>query len=63
MEDIIEVNRVCKLNSLFANLTISNDLVDQIKVPWEIDEELQGFLISLNSVKKVEDEVLRFEGW
>lgn len=28
MEDIIEVNPVYKLNSLFANLTISNNLVD-----------------------------------
>lgn len=28
----------------------------------ETDEELQGFLTFLNSVKKGEDEVVRFEG-
>ena len=62
MENIIEVNPVCKLNSLLANLTISNDLVDRIKVAQENDEELQEFLTSINSVKKGEDEVIRFEG-
>ena len=62
MENIIGVNPVCKLNSLLTNLTISNDLVDRIKVSQGTDEELQGFLTSINSVEKREDEVIRFEG-
>lgn len=41
-EDIIKVNPIWKFNSLFASLTISNDLVDRMKVSQEIDEELQG---------------------
>lgn len=32
MEDIIEVNLTCKLKSLMTNLSISNDLVDRVKV-------------------------------
>lgn len=40
MEDVIEVNLACKLNSLIANLTIFNDLVDMIKVAQGTDEEL-----------------------
>lgn len=40
MEDTIEVNPVCKLSSLFANLTISNYVIDQIKIAQETDEEL-----------------------
>lgn len=40
MEDIIEVNLICKLNSLMINLTISNDVVDRIKVTQNADEEL-----------------------
>lgn len=39
MEEIIEVNPVCRMNSLLANLTISNDF-DQIKVAQEKDKEL-----------------------
>lgn len=60
MEAIIEVNLICKLNPLMANLTISND-VDKIKVAHSIDEELQGFLTSLKLVKKGEDGAIRFE--
>lgn len=52
MEDIIEVNQVCNLNSLLTNLTIFNDLVDKIKVTQETDEVLQRSFTSLNSVKK-----------
>ena len=48
MENIIGVNPACRLNSLLANLTISNDLVDQIKVAQETDNELQGFLTLIN---------------
>lgn len=32
IDDIIEVNLICKLNSLMINMTISNDLVDKIKM-------------------------------
>ena len=62
MEDIIEVNQICKLNSLMANLTISNDLVDRIKLAQDTDGELQGFLTSLEQVKKGEDGAIRFDG-
>ena len=62
MEDIIEVNPICKLNSLMANLTISNDLVDRIKLAQDTDGELQGFLTSLEQVKKGEDGAIRFDG-
>lgn len=61
MEDIIVVNSVCMLNSLFANLTISNDLVNWIKVAQETDKELQWFLTSLNFIKE-EDDVIRCDG-
>lgn len=61
MENIIKVNPMCKLNSLLENLTISNDLVDKIKMTQEIEEELQDFLTSLNSVKKGQDEVIKFK--
>ena len=61
MENIIEVNPVCKLNSLLVNLTISNGLVDQIKVAQGTDDGLQGFHISLNPVKKGEDEVINLK--
>lgn len=60
-EDIIKVNLVCKLNSLMANLTISNDLVGRINVVHDIDEELQGFLTSLKQVKKGEYRAIRFD--
>lgn len=62
MEDFIEVNPVYKVNYLFANLTVSKDLLKRIKVAQNIDEELQGFLTSLNFLKNGEDEVLRYEG-
>lgn len=61
MEDITEVNLVCKLNFLMTNLTISNNLVDGIKIAQETDEELQGFLTSLDQVKKWEDGVTWFD--
>lgn len=61
MEDIIEVNLVCKLNSLLGNLTISNGIVARIKVAQEVDKEVQGFLISLNFFNNGEVEVIRFE--
>lgn len=32
LEDIIEVNLACELNSFIANLTISNALVARIKM-------------------------------
>lgn len=51
MEDIIKVNSVCQLNSLIVNLTISNDLVDKIKMAEETNEELQCFFSFLNSIK------------
>lgn len=54
MKDTIEVNPVCKLNSLLSNLTIYNDLVDQIKVAQETDEQLQSVLTSFNFVKNGE---------
>ena len=62
LEDIIEVNLVCIINSLMGNLTISNDLVDRIKVAQANDENLQGFLTSLDQVEKGEDGVIRFKG-
>ena len=62
LEDIIEVNPVCMINSLMGNLSISNDLVDRIKVAQASDEKLQGFLTSLEQVEKGEDGVIRFKG-
>ena len=50
LEDIIEVNPVCMINSLMGNLSISNDLVDRIKAAQANDENLQGFLTSLDQV-------------
>ena len=40
MENIIEVNLVCQLNSLMGNYNISNDLVDMIKVAQTGDDIL-----------------------
>lgn len=57
------VNLDCKQNSLLSNLTISNDIVDQIKMAQETDEERQRFLTSLNSIKKGGNEMMRFEGY
>lgn len=51
MEDIIEVNPMCKLNSLMENLNISNDIVDKIKVTQAEQENLQRLLTSLKLVK------------
>ena len=62
MEDIIEVNPVCMINSSMGNLSISNDLVDRIKVAQVNDEKLQGFLTSLDQVEKGEDGVKRCKG-
>ena len=62
MEDSIEVNPVCQLNSLMGNLSISNELVDRIKVAQNDDDILQGFLTSMEKIVKGEDEVIRFEG-
>ena len=62
MEDIIEVNPVCQLNSLMGNLSISNDLVDRIKVAQNDDDILQGFLTSVEKVVKEEDGIIRYEG-
>lgn len=39
MENILKVNPACKLKSLSANLSMSNDLVDRIKVARTEDEE------------------------
>lgn len=58
---IIEINLVWKLNSLMANLTISNDLADRIRVVQDTIEQLQGFLTSLKQVKKWEDGVIGFD--
>lgn len=62
MEDIIEVNLLCKLNFFFSNLTTASDFVDQIKVAQEIDREQNGYLTSMNSAKKGMDDVIRYEG-
>ena len=62
MEDIIEMNPVCQLNSLLGNLSISNDLVDRIKVAQNDDDILQGFLTSMEKVVKEEDGVIKYEG-
>lgn len=62
MHNINEVNPLYKMNSLLANLIISNDLMERIKVAQETNEQLQGFLTSLSSIKKGEDDVIRFEG-
>ena len=62
MEDIIEVNPVCQLNSLIGNLSISNDLVDRIKVAQNDDDILQGFLTLMEKVVKGEDGIIRYEG-
>lgn len=51
MENIIEVNPMCKLNSLMENLNISNDIVDKIKVTQPEQENLQRLLTSLKLVK------------
>ena len=39
-QDIIEVNPVCQLNSLMGNFSISNELVDRIKVAQKDDDIL-----------------------
>ena len=62
MEDIIEVNPVCQLNSLMGNLSISNDLVGRIKVAQKDDDILQGLPISMEKVVKGEDGIIRYEG-
>lgn len=49
-------------NSLMANLSISNELVDRIKMTQMNDEVLQGFLTSLDQVEKGEDRVIQFKG-
>ena len=56
------MNPVCQLNSLMGNLSISNELVDRIKVAQNDDDILQGFLTSMEKIVKGEDEVIRFEG-
>ena len=62
MEDIIEVNPVCQLSSLMGNLSISNDLVDRIKVAQNDDNILQGLPTSVEKVVKGEDGIIRYEG-
>ena len=62
MEDIIEVNPVCQLNSLLGNLNISNDLVDRLKVAQNDDDILHGFLTSMEKVVKEEDGIIKYEG-
>lgn len=47
MEDIIKVNSVCQLNSLIVNLTISNDLVDKIKMAEEQMRSYNDFSVFL----------------
>lgn len=52
----MEVNPIYKLNSLMANLTISNDVVDRIKAAQDTNEELAARISSsLKNVKKGED--------
>ena len=45
-----------------ANLSISNDVVDRIKMAQVNDEVLQKLLISLDKVEKGENGVIRFKG-
>lgn len=45
-----------------ANLTISIDLVDRTKVSQDTNEELQGFLTSLEQAKKGEGGTITFDG-
>lgn len=60
----MEVNPIYKLNSLMANLTISNDVVDRIKAAQDTNEELAARISSsLKNVKKGEDWAIRFDGW
>lgn len=61
VEDTIEVNPVYKLNSLMANLSIGNNLIDRIKVAQANEEVLQEFLTSLEQVENGEG-VIKFEG-
>lgn len=62
MKDIIEINPIYKLNSLMTNLSIYNNLVDIIKVAQVENNELQILLISLGSIKKRVDGVIKFNG-
>ena len=41
------MNPLCQLNSLVGNLSISNDLVDRIKVAQNDDDILQGLPTSM----------------
>lgn len=62
MEDIIEVNPLSRPNSLMKNLSISNGLVDRIKVAKVEDKGLHKLLIYLELVQKIDDGVIRFNG-
>lgn len=62
MVDITEVNPIYKLSSLMTNLSISNDLMDRIKVTQAEDKELQKLFTSFELVKKGFDGVIRFNG-
>ena len=52
MENIINVNPVCRLNSLMENVKISIELVDRIKIAQAGDDILQGFFTSEEKVPR-----------
>lgn len=62
MEDIIEVNLVCRLNLLITNLSISIDLVDRIKVYQAEDEKLRKLLTSQKPIQKGDDGIIIVKG-
>ena len=60
--EVVAINPVEQLTGLLANLIISNDLVDQVKLGQLEDEELTQFTEKSAYIVVDSDEVMRFRG-
>lgn len=60
--EVVAINPMKQLTSFMANLIISNDLVNQVKLALMEDEELSKLVESTLEIIVESDSVLRFRG-
>ena len=60
--EVVSINPVEQLTGLLANLVISNDLVDRVKIAQMEDEELNKMMERTSDITIDSNSVIRFRG-
>ena len=61
--ELVAVNPVCRDTGFLANLVISNDLIDRIKLAQVGDKELNDFMEKSIDIQVDDNDIVRFRGW